>query len=111
MGGIDIDDHDDSPIKAAASFGASALSPVHGFPQNGTVGQPDYRPYVTEDMVRQAHAAGLEVVPWTINDVPTMESLIDKGVDGLITDYPNRLRDLMARRGMPLPRPYHAPAH
>jgi glycerophosphoryl diester phosphodiesterase len=48
-------------------------------------------------------------VPWTINDAPTMASLMDKGVDGLITDYPNRLRDLMRERGMGLPRPYHAP--
>ena len=109
LGGIDIDDYDDNPVKAAASFGASALSPVHGFPQNGTVDQPDYRAYVTEDMVEQAHGTGLEIIPWTVNDVPTMESLMDKGVDGIITDYPNRLRDLMRERGMPLPRPYHAP--
>lgn len=109
LGGIDIDDHDDNPVKAAASFGASALSPVHGFPQNGTVDRPDYRPYVTKDMVEEAHATGLEVIPWTINDVPTMESLMDKGVDGIITDYPNRLRELMRERAMRLPRPYHAP--
>tara|TARA_A100001037_G_scaffold30002_1_gene23732 strand:- start:1499 stop:1618 length:120 start_codon:yes stop_codon:yes gene_type:complete len=34
-----------------------------------------------------------------------METLIDLGVDGVITDYPDRLRMVMARRGMALPRP------
>ena len=83
---------------------------MHGFPQNGRIDDPDYRPYVTVDMVREAHRADLEVIPWTIDDVPTMESLMDKGVDGIITDYPNRLRDLMAERGMRLPRKYQAPS-
>jgi glycerophosphoryl diester phosphodiesterase len=33
-----------------------------------------------------------------------MQQLIALGVDGIITDYPNRLRALMAENGMPLPR-------
>lgn len=110
LGGIDVDDYDDDPVAAAASFGASAISPVHGFPQDGRIDDEEYRPYVTREMVRDAHAAGLKVVPWTVNDKLTMGSLMDKGVDGLITDYPNRLRELMTDRGMRLPRPYHAPA-
>ncbi len=109
LGGIDIDDFDDDLVAAADSFGASAISPVHGFPQHGTVDDPDYRPYVTRAMVRDAHRAGLDVIPWTVNDKPTMASLMDIGVDGLITDYPDRLRELMAARGLELPRPYAAP--
>lgn len=109
LGGIDIDDYDDSVVQAAKSFGASAISPVHGFPQNGRVGDENYQPYVTSAMVREAHDEGLEVVPWTVDDVPTMEALMDRHVDGLITDYPDRLRDLMAERGMRLPRRYPAP--
>ena len=109
LGGIDIDDFDDDLVAAADSFGASAISPVHGFPQDGTVGDPSYRPYVTEQMVDRAHAAGLGVVPWTVDDRPTMAALMDAGVDGLITDYPDRLRDLMADRGLRLPRAYQAP--
>jgi glycerophosphoryl diester phosphodiesterase len=35
-----------------------------------------------------------------------MEALMDMGVDGVITDYPNRVRQIMAERGMPLPRAY-----
>ena len=52
----------------------------------------------------------MAVVPWTIDDQPTMASLIDTGVDGIITDYPDRLRELMAERGMALPRPVPEPA-
>ena len=109
LGGIDIDDFGDSLVAAAASFGADAISPVHGFPQHGTVSDPDYRPYVTAAMVDEAHASGLRVVPWTVDDVPTMAALMDAGVDGLITDYPDRLRELMAERGLRLPRAYDAP--
>ena len=109
LGGIDIDDYDDSLVQAAASFGADAISPVHGFPQDGKVTDPGYQPYVTAAMVEEAHAAGLAVVPWTVDDKPTMAALMDKGVDGLITDYPDRLRALMAERGLRLPRAYDAP--
>lgn len=110
LGGLDIDDFDDSLVAAAAHIGVAAISPVHGFPQNGKVTDPGYEPYTTAALVTEAHAAGLAVVPWTIDDVATMESLIDAGVDGLITDYPDRLRDLLADRGYKLPRPVDAPA-
>ena len=59
--------------------------------------------------MEEAHAAGLAVVPWTIDDPATMESLIDAGVDGLITNYPDRLRTILAERGYKLPRTYEAP--
>lgn len=49
-------------------------------------------------------ASLLEVTPWTVNDRPTMEKLIDDGVDGLITDYPDRLREVLADRGYRLPK-------
>ena len=53
--------------------------------------------------VKEAQALGLKVIPWTVNDKPVMERLIDWGVDGIITDYPDRLREVMAARGLPLP--------
>jgi glycerophosphoryl diester phosphodiesterase len=56
---------------------------------------PHYR-LVDAALVRTAHARGLQVIPWTVNDVATMRALLELGVDGLITDYPDRaaaLRD------------------
>ncbi|WTW98899.1 glycerophosphodiester phosphodiesterase family protein [Streptomycetaceae bacterium NBC_01309] len=109
LGGIDIDDFGGDPLTAVKSFGAAAFSPVHGFPQNGTVTDPAYRPYVTKEMVDRAHRLGLKVIPWTVDDTVTMNKLIDDGVDGIITDYPDRLRTVLADRGYKLPKKY--PAH
>ncbi|TCC44172.1 glycerophosphodiester phosphodiesterase [Kribbella capetownensis] len=110
LGGLDIDDFGGDLVKATKSFGASAISPVHGFPQDGKVTDPDYRPYVTADMVKSAHKAGMKVIPWTVDDPPTMQSLIDDGVDGIITDYPDRLRPVVQENGFRLPKAYDAPA-
>ena len=44
LGGIDIDDFGGSLVAAAASFGADAISPVHGNPQDGAVGNPTTAP-------------------------------------------------------------------
>lgn len=40
--------------------------------------------------VDMCHEKGIKVVPWTVNDVETMKAMIAIGVDGLISDYPNR---------------------
>jgi glycerophosphoryl diester phosphodiesterase len=45
----------------------------------------------------------LKVVPWTVNAREDMSRIIDMKVDGLITDYPDRARQLMADKGLPLP--------
>lgn len=58
---------------------------------------------LTPTLLREARALGLAVVPWTVNEVGDMERMLDWGVDGLITDYPDRLRAVLAQRGMPLP--------
>ena len=50
-----------------------------------------------------AHALGLKVLPWTVNERGDMRNLIDLGVDGIITDYPDRLREVMAEKKMALP--------
>lgn len=108
LGGIDINDFDGDGVAAAASIdGVVAYSPVATHPdQSCTVGLDDCRAYVTGEMVESAHSHGLKIIPWTVNNAPTMEYLMDLGVDGIITDYPNILRDLMAERGMELPRSY-----
>ena len=58
---------------------------------------------VTEAAVVESHALGLAVLPWTVDDPRDMARLIDLGVDGLITDYPDRARRVMADKGLPLP--------
>ena len=49
---------------------------------------PNFR-LVSAGLVDSAHARGMRVVPWTVNEAAQMETLIDMGVDGIITDYPN----------------------
>jgi glycerophosphoryl diester phosphodiesterase len=58
---------------------------------------------ITPKELADAHALGLKVLPWTVNDKSEMKRLIDLGVDGIITDYPDRLRSVMAEKGMALP--------
>lgn len=46
------------------------------------------------NIVRQAHGLGLRVIPWTVNQIEDMREMIAIGVDGLISDYPNRFSEL-----------------
>ena len=52
---------------------------------------PDFR-LVDESTVRAAHARGMRLIPWTVNEVSDMMRLKALGVDGLITDYPDLAR-------------------
>ncbi|MEA1901935.1 MAG: glycerophosphodiester phosphodiesterase [Actinomycetota bacterium] len=54
---------------------------------------------VDEKLIDVAHASGMQVHVWTINDTDEMERLLDLGVDGLVTDRPDRLRKLLENRG------------
>ena len=50
---------------------------------------------VTQELVRNAHAHDLKIVAWTANTPEDMHKLISAGVDGIITDYPDRLVELL----------------
>lgn len=54
-----------------------------------------YSPYsvlVGKNLVDKCHAAGIKIIPWTVNSAKEISYLQDLGVDGVITDYPNLIR-------------------
>ncbi|SDL63203.1 glycerophosphoryl diester phosphodiesterase [Nonomuraea maritima] len=53
----------------------------------------------TRRLIRTAHAIGMQVHVWTINSTARMETLLDLGVDGIMTDDITGLRDVLQRRG------------
>lgn len=63
---------------------------------------PDYySPYyvlVGKGLVDRCHAAGVKVIPWTVNTAKDMNYLINLGVDGIITDYPNQYTRIMQQQ-------------
>jgi glycerophosphoryl diester phosphodiesterase len=88
--GYRIADHGSVP-KMVKAAGGAAWSPNGGA--------------LTEAQVKEAQALGLKVLPWTINAPADLDRFIGWGVDGLITDYPDRLREVLRQRNMPVPRP------
>jgi len=68
------------------------------------VWSPFFRDTTRESIV-EARLLGLEVVVWTVNTPADMAALLDLGVDGIITDYPDRLRLVMDQKNMNLPVP------
>ncbi|MFD4504613.1 glycerophosphodiester phosphodiesterase [Streptomyces sp. NPDC058457] len=57
-------------------------------------------PVVDRRFVRAAHARGLHVHVWTINEPERMHRLLDLGVDGIMTDHIDTLREVMRQRGV-----------
>jgi glycerophosphoryl diester phosphodiesterase len=86
--GLKAADHGGSIVRLARAAGCTTWSP---FWRN-----------VTAELVAEAHAARLRVVPWTVNEPADMERLAALGVDGLITDYPDRARRMLEARGIPV---------
>jgi glycerophosphoryl diester phosphodiesterase len=48
------------------------------------------------EWVEKAHACDIKIIPWTINEPKEMIALISLGVDGIITDYPDRLKTVVS---------------
>ena len=63
----------------------------------------------TPTLIGTSHRLGMPVIPWTVNEKADMAKLIDAGVDGLITDYPDRLRDVLSSKGIAVPDPIASP--
>jgi glycerophosphoryl diester phosphodiesterase len=53
-----------------------------------------YYQLVTPEIIRDAEMNGMKVIPWTINERDDMIRLLEMGVDGIITDYPDRAKGL-----------------
>jgi glycerophosphoryl diester phosphodiesterase len=57
------------------------------------------RSFITASFVAAAHAGGLQVHAYTVNNAAEMDRLLDLGVDGIMTDRADVLRDVLIRRG------------
>ena len=85
-------------VRAAAPTAMTALSLPEMVDLNANLDNPEYTPpagfvqspwdLTSAELVDFAHAKGLKVHPWTVNDAATMTTLIDRGVDGIMTDDP-----------------------
>ena len=58
---------------------------------------------LTSESMAEANSLGIRVIPWVVNEPDQMERLLGMGVAGIITDYPNRLRRVLAANNLPLP--------
>jgi glycerophosphoryl diester phosphodiesterase len=89
LAGLDPRDFSDSVVRLVKASGATTWG-------------PDYLD-LNAERVEQAHALGLRVVPWTVNDVADMERMRAFNVDGMITDRPDTLRALLEGAGVAVP--------
>ena len=87
--GLDLRSYEGSVPRLAHAAGCAIWSPLA---RN-----------VSAARIAETHALGMTVLPWTVNDPAEMRRLIDAGVDGIITDYPDRLRRVMAEKHLALP--------
>lgn len=62
-------------------------------------------PVFVDRLVDKAHAHGIRVIVWTVDEPVLMDRLLDAGVDGIITDRPDLLREIYIRRGIWEPMP------
>lgn len=92
-------------FRAAAPGVFTALSLAEMVALNTNLGDPDYVPpgqfvqppweSTSKEVIDYAHTLGLKVHPWTVNDAETINLLMGKGVDGIMTDDPALLEGLI----------------
>lgn len=91
LGGLDIKDYQGNPVKAAHAIGADIIS--------------SYYTEISKQDVDEAHSLGMKVVPWTVNNEKDMNMLLDMGVDGIISDKPWLLKQVLEKRNIKLHTP------
>ena len=103
------DVHTATATANAAAFWTSSQGPLPGAPNPRHVALQvptsfSGIPVITsDDFVKNANANGLAVHVWTINDRATMEQLLDWGVQGIMTDRPTLLEQILGERGVARP--------
>lgn len=70
--------------------------------EGGQIWSPHYKDLLDADL-DSARSLGLRVIVWTVNDPAHMADLIDRGVDGIVTDDPATLNQVLADKGLPQP--------
>lgn len=95
-----VDPHEDSPLSVSPNFDDMAES----LPQAvALAGGQLWSPYfldVAPELVDEAHALGLVVLTWTVNERDDIFDMIDAGVDGIVTDHPGRAQRCLLERGL-----------
>lgn len=91
LGGLDIKDYQGNPVKAAHAIGTDIISP--------------YYTEISKQDVDEAHSLGMKIVPWTVNNEKDMNMLLDMGVDGIISDKPWLLKQVLEKRNIKLHTP------
>jgi glycerophosphoryl diester phosphodiesterase len=83
-----------------ARHGGSVPKAVHA--AGGRIWAPN-QTFLTPALLAEARGLGITVIPWTVNDPAMMAKLLEMGVDGIISDRPDLVREEMKKRGMRLP--------
>ena len=89
-GGLNVREFGGSVARMVKAAGGAVWSPYFGD--------------VDQAKIQDAQNFGLKVVVWTVNEKKDIERMFDWKVNGIISDYPNRVREVMRKRGMALPR-------
>lgn len=88
--GLDIDEHGGSVPRLVKAANCAVWSP--------------YFRNLTATLVNEAHDLGLKVIPWTVNEMADLELIYQTGIDGIISDYPDRARAALPK-GVAAPKP------
>jgi len=97
-----------SPWTAGLRFADHGSVPKMVKAAGGKVWSPHFGD-LTPALREEARALGLPVVVWTVNEPADIARMLELGVDGIISDRPDRVREEMGRRGMALPRSFPVP--
>jgi glycerophosphoryl diester phosphodiesterase len=87
--GLDVDEFGGSVPRLVAAADCRVWSPAFAD--------------LTSERIAEAGALGIRVIPWIVNEPDQMHRLVRMGVAGIITDYPDRLRRVLAANNVPLP--------